>query len=77
MKYAVVYAGCQIVEADSEDEAMKRFHDKNSLMKSEKFAYANPCFGDNDDLADVCNEECWEAASKLNGGQVRWMINLD
>ena len=77
MTYAVVYTGCQIVEADSEDEAIKKVREKNFMMKSEKFAYANPCFGDNDDLADVCNEECWGAASKLNGGQVRWIINLE
>lgn len=77
MKYAVVYTDCLIVEADSENEALERFHDKNSLIESKMFAYANPCFGDNDDLVDVCNEECWGAASKLDGGQVRWMINLD
>lgn len=77
MKYAVVYAGCQIVEADSEDEAMREFREDNFLMEAEEFVYANRCFGDDDDLADVCNEECWKAASKLNGGQARWMINLD
>lgn len=67
MKYAVVYTGCQIVEADSEDEAMERFHEENFLMETEEFAYANPCFGDMDALDDVCSEECWRAAHKVNG----------
>lgn len=67
MKYVVVYTGCQIVEADSKDEAMKRFHEENFLMETEEFAYAKPCFENTDALDDACSEECWRAANKVNG----------
>lgn len=63
MKYAVVYVGCQIVEADSEEEAMEMFHEENHLYEAEEFCFAEPCYSD---MYYIAEEMVVNAAEQMN-----------
>lgn len=64
MKYAVVYAGCMIVEADSEAEAEEAFYEENMLTATEKFALAQPCYRN---MYEVADDMADSAASAISG----------
>lgn len=69
MKYAVVYAGCMIVEADSEAEAEEAFYEdafyeENMLTATEKIALVQPCYSNMYEVADDLAES---AASAIIG----------
>ena len=55
MKYKIAYAGCMIVNADSEKEAMDMFCEnleEDRLYDVKKPILAEPCNGDMYDVAD-------------------------
>lgn len=64
MKYAVVYAGCMIVEADSEAEAEEAFYEENMLTATEKFALAQPYYRN---MYEVADDLADSAASVISG----------
>ena len=64
MKYAVVYAGCMIVEADSEGEAEEAFYEENMLTATEKFVLAQPCYRN---MYEVADDLADSAASVISG----------
>lgn len=64
MKYAVVYTGCMIVEADSEGEAEEAFCEENMYTATEKFVLAQPCNGD---MYEVADDLADSAASVISG----------
>lgn len=63
MEYAVVFVGCQIVEADSEEEAEKMFFEGDDLYKVTEFCFAEPCYSD---MYDVAEEMAANAAEQMN-----------
>lgn len=64
MKYAVVYTGCMIVEADSEGEAEEAFYEENIIHETEKFVLAQPCYRD---MYEVADDLADSAASVISG----------
>lgn len=54
MEYKIAYAGCMIVNADSEKEAMDIFDEnpEEFLYDVRKIILAEPCNGDMYDVAD-------------------------
>lgn len=63
MNYAVVFVGCQIVEADSEEEAREMFYEGNDLYKVTEFCFAEPCYSD---IYDMAEEMVGDAAEQVN-----------
>lgn len=61
MRYAVVYVGCQIVEADSKEEAEEAFFEGSRLYEVERPVFAKPSYGNTygvaDELVDYAAEE--------------------
>lgn len=63
MNYAVVFVGCQIVEASSEEEAEKMFFEGNDLYEVTDFCFAEPCHGD---IYDMAEDMVTNAAEQMN-----------
>lgn len=63
MKYAVVYVGCMIVDADSEPEAEEAFYEEKIKYETEKFVLAKPCYRD---MYTVADELVDSAASEIS-----------